>query len=232
MLEALLFDLDGTLADTERDGHRVAFNDAFRSAGLGWEWDVATYGELLRVAGGKERIRHFLTRNPGLAQLDDAAIAALHAAKTRRYGQLVASGGVPLRRGVAPLIEEARAARLPIGIATTTSPENVTALLEASFGPASAGWFAVIAAGDVVPAKKPAPDIYLYALERLGLRAADVLAVEDSENGVRAARAAGLPVVVTVNDYTRGQSFDGALAVLDDLHGVDLARLRALCAAE
>jgi HAD superfamily hydrolase (TIGR01509 family) len=229
MLKGLLFDVDGTLADTERDGHRVAFNRAFREAGLPWEWDVATYGDLLRVTGGKERIRYFLERNPRLDRLEDDVIAELHAAKTRHYTRLVARGRVPLRPGVARLIGEARAARLPIGIATTTSPQNVTALLEAVFGPGAAHWFDVIAAGDVVPEKKPAPDVYTYAIERLGLPAADVLAIEDSENGLRSAHAAGLPVVVTVNDYTRDQRFDGALAVLDDLGDVDLAWLRALC---
>jgi HAD superfamily hydrolase (TIGR01509 family) len=228
MLEGLLFDVDGTLADTERDGHRVAFNQAFRDAGLPWEWDVATYGELLRVTGGKERIRHFLERNPALRQLDDAAIAALHAAKTRRFGDLVACGAIPLRPGIARLIAEAREARLPIGIATTTSPQNVTALLEATLGAGTAHWFDVIAAGDVVSAKKPSPDVYAYAVTRLGLPAAHVLAIEDSENGVRSARAAGLPVIVTVNDYTRMQNFAGALAVFEDLKEIDLARLRAL----
>jgi HAD superfamily hydrolase (TIGR01509 family) len=228
MLQALLFDVDGTLADTERDGHRVAFNRAFREAGLPWDWDVAAYGDLLGVTGGKERIRHFLELRPELQQLDDAAIAALHAAKTRHYVELVARGNVPLRSGVAGLIAEARGAGLALGIATTTSPSNVTALLDATLGPHAAEWFAVIAAGDVVPAKKPAPDVYTYALGRLRLPAANVLAFEDSENGVRAARDAGLNVVVTVNDYTRGQDFTGALAVLEQLDGVDLRWLESL----
>jgi HAD superfamily hydrolase (TIGR01509 family) len=228
MLRALLFDVDGTLADTERDGHRVAFNLAFREAGLPWEWDVPTYGDLLSVAGGKERIRHFLTSKPELQPLDDQEIAALHAAKTQRYVELVSRGQLPLRRGVARLISEARTAGLHLGIATTTSPENVTALIEATLGPGATDWFSVIAAGDVVPAKKPAPDIYTYALDRLGLPASSALAVEDSENGVLSARGAGLSVVVTVNDYTRDQDFSGALAVLEELENVTLAWLRAL----
>jgi HAD superfamily hydrolase (TIGR01509 family) len=228
MLQALLFDVDGTLADTERDGHRIAFNLAFREAGLPWEWDVAAYGDLLRVTGGKERIRHFLTLRPDLPQLDDAAIAELHAAKTRAYVALVSRGEVPLRKGVARLIFEARTAGLQLGIATTTSPANVTALLEATLGPGATDVFAVIAAGDVVPAKKPAPDIYTYALDRLGLPASSVLAFEDSENGLRSARDAGLNVVVTTNDYTRNQDFTGALVVLEHLDDVDLAWLRSL----
>jgi HAD superfamily hydrolase (TIGR01509 family) len=228
MLQALLFDVDGTLADTERDGHRVAFNRAFREAGLPWEWDVAAYGDLLSVTGGKERIRHFLDQRPELQQLDDAAIIDLHAAKTRHYVELVAQGNVPLRSGVARLIAEARSAGLALGIATTTSPSNVTALLQATLGPDAVAWFSVIAAGDVVPAKKPAPDVYTYALDRLGLPAANVLAFEDSQNGVRAARDAGLNVVVTVNDYTRDQDFSGALVVLEQLDGIDLRRLESL----
>jgi HAD superfamily hydrolase (TIGR01509 family) len=228
MLQALLFDVDGTLADTERDGHRVAFNRAFREAGLPWEWDVAAYGDLLSVTGGKERIRHFLDLRPELPQLDDPAIAELHAAKTRYYVELVARGQVPLRDGVGRLISEARSAGLALGIATTTSPANVTALLDATLGPDAAEWFAVIAAGDVVPAKKPAPDVYTYALDRLRLPPANVLAFEDSENGLRAARDAGLNVVVTVNDYTRGQDFSGAIAVLEHLEAVDLRWLESL----
>ena len=228
MLQALLFDVDGTLADTERDGHRCAFNRAFREAGLPWEWDVSAYGDLLEVAGGKERIRHFLDLRPELQRLDDAEIAELHAAKTRHYVELVAQRQVPLRSGVARLIAEARGAGLALGIATTTSPENVGALLEATLGAGAAEWFAVIAAGDVVPAKKPAPDVYTYALDRLGLPAASVLAFEDSQNGVRAARDAGLNVVVTVNDYTRDQDFTGALVVLEGLDGVDLRWLESL----
>ena len=219
-LSALIFDVDGTLADTERDGHRVAFNQAFSEAGLDWHWDVALYGELLAITGGKERMRYYLDRYrsdwPRPANLD-ALIAGLHAAKTRHYTALLAEGGIPLRPGIARLLAEARAAGVRLAIATTTTPENVTVLLEHSLGPASVDWFEVIAAGDVVPAKKPAPDIYHYALEKLELPAAACLAFEDSENGLRASRGAGLRTVITVNDYTRGQDFAGAALVLDQL---------------
>lgn len=229
-LQALIFDVDGTLADNERDGHRVAFNQAFDDAGLDWHWDVALYGKLLAVAGGKERIQYFLAEyHPGrLAEPGvEAMIAELHEAKTAHYIALVSSGKLPLRPGVTRLINEARQAGLRIAIATTTSPENVTALLEHSLAPGASEWFECIGAGDVVPAKKPAPDIYHWVLERMQLAPAEALAIEDSENGLRSAQGAGLATVVTVNDYTAAQAFDGAIQQLADLGETCLADLQA-----
>lgn len=219
-LRGLIFDVDGTLADNEQDGHRVAFNRAFEDAGLDWFWDEATYGRLLEVFGGKERIRWFIEdflEDFTPPEELDAFIRRLHRRKTERYVELLGSGAIPLRPGVRRLLEEAHEAGLRLAVASTTTAENVTALLTSAMGPESAGWFDVMACGDVVPDKKPAPDIYEYALEKLGLPAADCLAIEDTESGLASARAAGLKTLITVNSTTRGQDFSGAAVVLDGL---------------
>ncbi len=220
MIKALLFDVDGTLADTERDGHRPAFNAAFEEFGLDWRWDVELYGKLLAVTGGKERMKYYVDnfRPDYVKPADfDVMVATLHKAKTAHYTRMLAQGGIPLRPGVKRLLQEARGQGLLLGIATTTTPENVTELLRHSLAPDGPAWFQVIAAGDVVPAKKPAPDIYVWAMQQLGLKPEECLAFEDSENGIRASLGANLRTVVTINDYTREHDFSGALVVLSDL---------------
>lgn len=224
-LQALVFDVDGTLADTERDGHRVAFNRAFGDAGLDWDWSAGLYGRLLRVTGGKERIRYYLDEfnrdfeRP--ADLDEF-IAELHRAKTRHYMAMMADGAIPLRPGVRRLIEEARAQGMRLAIATTTTPENVTALIDSTLPAGAMAWFEVVGAGDIVPHKKPAPDIYTWVLEQLRLQPAEVVAFEDSGHGVTSAAQAGIKhIVVTTNDYTELQDFSAASVILDGLGDVD-----------
>ena len=220
LLEALIFDVDGTLADTERDGHRLAFNAAFSEFGLDWVWDVPTYGKLLAVTGGKERMRHYVdSMRPDYVKTQDFGdlVAQLHRAKTRHYTALLAQGGIPLRPGVKRLLDEARVQGLRLAIATTTTPENVTALLDHSLALGSSAWFEHIGAGDIVPTKKPAPDIYAWVLQQMGLKPAQCLAFEDSENGMRSSVAAGLKTIVTINDYTTDHDFAGAAVVLDNL---------------
>ncbi|MGF1569466.1 MAG: HAD family hydrolase [Nodosilinea sp.] len=219
-LEALIFDVDGTLAETERDGHRVAFNQAFQECGLPWHWPVGLYGQLLRVAGGKERIRYYIDRyqpsfQPG-ADVDDL-IGVLHQAKTEHFKALVETGVIPLRPGVRRLLDEARRHAIRLAIATTSAKENVIPLLETLLGPDSPGWFSLIAAGDMVPNKKPAPDIYQLVLRTLNLNPNRCLVIEDSQQGLEAAAAAGLKVVVTVNDYTRKQPLATAELVVNHL---------------
>ncbi len=223
-LKAFIFDVDGTLADTEKDGHRVAFNRAFEEANLDWHWSVDEYGELLSVTGGKERIHHFLSlQHPEFLEqqqqagsLDDL-IKTLHARKTHFYTELLSEGAIPLRTGVKRLLQEMREQGFRLAIATTTTPANVTSLLESTLGKESIEWFEVIAAGDVVPKKKPAADIYDYALEKMKLKAEDCIAFEDSSNGIQSSLGANLKTVITQNHYTEAHDFTGAAVVLDHL---------------
>ncbi len=219
-LKALLFDVDGTLSDTERDGHRVAFNQAFEEYGIDWHWSIETYGELLAVTGGKERMRFyadkFLDKNAWPDNLDEL-IPELHKAKTRHYTKLLSTGAIPLRPGVERLINEARQQNFRLAIVTTTTPENVTALLTHTLGAESIDWFEVIAAGDIVPAKKPASDIYDYTLKTMDLTADQCIAFEDSANGIKSSHGANLKTIITINDYTKDHDFTGACIVLDQM---------------
>ena len=213
-LEALIFDVDGTLAETE-ECHRHAFNAAFAASGLGWHWDQALYGKLLDVTGGKERIRRYADTHGEL--IGDSTIARLHADKTARYVASVEAGAIALRPGVARLLHEARADGLRLAIATTTTPDNVSALLRTTLGPDAAGLFECIGAGDMVAAKKPAPDIYRFVLDRMGLAPGHCLALEDTPNGLRAALGAGIATVVTTSLYGGTEGFDDARLVVDGL---------------
>jgi HAD superfamily hydrolase (TIGR01509 family) len=220
-LEALIFDVDGTLADTEEQ-HRLAFNGAFAACGLPYEWSRDLYRELLRVAGGKERMAAFFTR-AGAAELV-SRVPEIHAEKTRRYTAAVAAGAVRLRPGVAELVAAARDRGLRLAIASTTSTASVAALLAAVWGARHP--FAAIAAGDDVAHKKPAPDVYQLALARLSAAPGACIAFEDSWMGLRAATAAGLWTVITPTYWTEGDDFTEAKLVLPSLEGVTLETLR------
>ena len=216
MLRALIFDVDGTLAETE-DLHRQAFNRAFAQLGLPWHWEPATYADLLTVMGGKERLAHFVaTRFPDEADALLARCPEIHGLKTLLYGELVDAGRLALRPGIRRLIGEAQAVGVKLAVATTTSRPNVDRLIAVNF-PAGAKPFDVIAAGDEAARKKPAPDVFTLALERLGVPASDAIAFEDSAAGIRSALDAGLPVIATRSLYTERHPLDGAFSAVSDL---------------
>jgi HAD superfamily hydrolase (TIGR01509 family) len=216
-LKALIFDVDGTLAETE-EAHRAAFNATFQAWELDWFWSCDDYAILLKTTGGKERMKRFQQDLPdGERRLTDAEIAALHKDKTRAYGDILARRELALRPGVAELVDSAKAAGVRVAVATTTNTPNVEALAQCCWGQSATDVFEVIAAGDMVKAKKPAPDVFELALQRLGLPASDCLAFEDSRNGVLSAHGAGLRVLVTPSAYTAGDDFTGAEWVIPDL---------------
>lgn len=217
-MKALFFDCDGVLADTERDGHRVAFNRAFAAKGLNAHWDVAQYGELLKIAGGKERMQYFFDQHGWPPRVADrtALIHDLHQLKTDLFMQIVASGQLPLRPGVRRLVDEALAAGLRVAVCSTSSERAVTAIVETLLGASRRAQIAIFA-GDIVPRKKPAPDIYLLAQERLEVPAAECLVVEDSRIGLLAARAAGMRCLITKSSYTAQEDFTEADLVVDEL---------------
>ena len=230
MLAALIFDLDGTLADTE-ETHRQAFNVAFIEFELWWDWSPQLYTQLLAVSGGKERLRHYIgTLRVPAAERERLLqiVPGLHATKTRIYTELIYRGQRPFLPGVLRLLRAAKTARLKLAIASTTTSANVSALLQANLGAASDIGFDVIACGDQVQEKKPAPDIYRLALGSLRLSAESCMAFEDSANGLRAAKAAGLATVITPSRWTAGEDFSSADLVLPSLEGLDLPRLTRL----
>ena len=228
-LEALIFDVDGTLADTEL-AHLAAFNQAFAQEGIGWQWDVPLYTQMLEVSGGKERMLHYWRQvRPDVTDLGNgvqATVARLHELKTAAYEQAVRDGAVQLRPGVLKLIEAAHAEGLRLAIATTTSAVNIVALLRRASGPDWQRFFTVVEDASTAPRKKPDPMVYQQTLARLALPAAACLAFEDSANGLVAARTAKLATIVTPNDFTAHHDFTGALRVLPDLAGVSVAQLR------
>ena len=218
-IKAIIFDVDGTLADTE-DGHRKSFNKAFAENGLDWNWDVALYDKLLKVTGGKERIKYFVSdflQDYTKPDDFDDFVKHLHAVKTGHYTAMLREGAIPLRPGIKQLIHDARAAGITLAIATTTTAENVSALLEVGLGKDWASYFAANGCGDIVPKKKPAPDIYDWVLDKLALQPGECIALEDSYNGLHSALAAGIKTYITTNPYTHTQDFTGAAAVLNDL---------------
>jgi HAD superfamily hydrolase (TIGR01509 family) len=230
MLEALIFDLDGTLADTE-ETHRQAFNAAFIEFALWWDWSPPLYARLLAVSGGKERLRHYIgTLRVPAAERERllAIVPALHETKTRIYTELLVRGQRPFRPGVLPLLRAAKDAGLRLAIASTTTSANVDALLQANLGAARDIAFDVIACGDQVAVKKPAPDIYRLTLSSLRRPSEACIAFEDSLNGLRAAKAAGLATVVTPSRWTAEEDFSGADLLLPSLEGLDLPRLAKL----
>lgn len=222
-MNALIFDCDGVLADTEQYGHLPAFNQTFKEFGLPVQWSVDEYGVKLKIAGGKERMASLLTPElvaraglPTDPESQKKMIADWHKRKSEIYKQLIREGRLPGRPGVARIVKEAHAAGWKLAVASTSAEESVRGVLEYVVGKNLASEFLVLA-GDIVPKKKPAPDIYLLTLERLGMPAEECLVVEDSSNGLLAAQAAGLRCIITLSSYTWDEDMTGALMVVSDL---------------
>jgi len=232
-LKALIWDVDGTVAETERDGHRVAFNTAFEALGLPWRWDVAHYGQLLQITGGRERLLHDMaarTDAPATPAARDALARDLHLRKNAHYAGLVAQGGIAARPGVLRLMDECLQAGVMLAVATTTSRSNVVALFDCLLG---IGWgrrFDAVVCAEDAPLKKPHPQAYRLVLQRLGIAAHEAFALEDAPNGLRAAQAAGIACGVTRSQYFADGDFDGAAWVrdhLDETPPMTLERLQA-----
>ncbi|MXO59008.1 HAD-IA family hydrolase [Altererythrobacter salegens] len=239
MIEALIFDCDGVLVDTERDAHRVGFNKAFGEFGIDAEWSVQLYANLLLTAGGKERMKVYFDEfgwpNDKVAEYGgrDELIAALHKEKTRITSKLVSS--LPVRPGVLRLVDEAIDAGVRLGVCTTSNPKFIDAVLDL-FGPARKAKFEFVHAGDVVSKKKPAPEIYELAKQSLGLPPERCVVIEDSRNGLLAAKGAGFPCLVTTSTYTVDEDLSEADRIVPELGdepniNVTLADLDELAAA-
>ena len=219
-MKALIFDCDGVLVDTERDGHRVAFNKTFTNMGYDVEWSVELYGELLSISGGKERMKHYFNQEgwPKGVSDRDQLILDLHKAKTDAFMQIIESGELALRPGVARLVDEAIAdGHILLSICSTSNERSVNLIAEKLLGPQRKGKFSAILAGDVVSKKKPDPEIYNLAVEKLEVKPAECVVVEDSRNGLLAAKAAGMKCVITTNGYTEKEDFSEADLVVSEL---------------
>ncbi|KAG9446337.1 hypothetical protein H6P81_012465 [Aristolochia fimbriata] len=217
---ALLFDCDGVLVDTEKDGHRVSFNDTFAERELGVTWDVDLYGELLKIGGGKERMTAYFNQTswPEKAPKTDEErkefVASLHKRKTELFMALIEKKLLPLRPGVARLIDEALGKGVKVAVCSTSNEKAVSAIVSCLLGPERAEKIKIFA-GDVVPRKKPDPAIYLLASSTLSVDPASCVVVEDSGIGLSAAKAAGMKCIVTKSGYTAEEDFDIADAVFD-----------------
>lgn len=227
MIKAIIFDCDGVLVDTERDGHRVAFNRAFTAKGLDFEWSVDLYNELLKVAGGKERMRHFFDSQgwPSDVLDRDIFIKEMHKMKTELFMQIIESGELVLRPGVARLVDETIAQGLTLAVCSTSNERAVNLIVEKLLGRERKAHFKAILAGDIVSKKKPDPEIYNLALNHLNLKAKECVVIEDSRNGLLAAKAAGMHCIVTTNGYTENEDFseaDMVVAELGDPPGVQI----------
>lgn len=218
MMKALIFDCDGVLVDTERDGHRVSFNRAFKAKGFGFEWSVAQYKELLKIAGGKERMSHYFNQVGWPAGINDkdALIKELHKLKTELFMKIIESGELPLRPGVKRIVDEASAEGMLLAVCSTSNEKAVSAVVNVMLGAERAKRFHIFA-GDVVKKKKPDPEIYLLAQEKLNLKPSECFVVEDSRNGFLAAKSAGTNCVITTNDYTIEEDFTGADLIVSEL---------------
>jgi HAD superfamily hydrolase (TIGR01509 family) len=222
-LKALIFDVDGTLADTE-EAHRCAFNQAFQQHGLDWHWRKPEYVRLLQTTGGKERLRAYVD-SLGMRKAENRTISrlisAVHKTKTDNYIRMLCEGIVPLRDGVTRVLDEADRAGVRLAIASTTTLTNIDALLRTALGHGALERFSVVGAGDHVARKKPAPDIYEHVLRELKESAKGCVAIEDSTNGLKSARGAGLFTVVTPSYWTHGEDFAAADLLLPSLGTYD-----------